>query len=608
VDQEISFLDKLGDTETVIRDDNISSEYSSKAPLITFRYRGKIYPKVNSDFKELIKKYVDIRLILQAGQKREIQYQPDSFEVYILEQLEKLTQKKEQLQEEICRITEQRNLVGARSITKEKWLAKKQPKSFPLDFEKSISQYIQDAFRQDETIKEWEAAVAETREEIARLDLQAGQAENQAELAEIDLARNNLHIHIQKIQKNIEQKKRSLAKEIQATCWPQYQTQLREEVEQLHMEQVKNSSRRDTLALQLKTKQSQIDSIKEELEEYQRDKQTVSARQVSPPVFQPELVLPLAELSQRESWSRLHYAAIILFTLAGGLLGYLVPALYQPKPKEKVKVKAKEKDQAAAVIPIASTAPPTIEGKKLIQTTPIAEPAPKPKPEYLTAIDLNSPVSSIGSTDTAGTVSQAEAEGYGPLIQRVRELRDRIACPVILISSIDPSDSSPRFSVNFGIALARSQFRVLLINTDTGHSELSAIFNIPDGPGFFEWRRGESWTSKVARKTQLTGLTVMAAGTANEEQTDPAIDLNKESHRWKNLSNSYDVVLLYSPAALTVSPQKPEEIAASQLLDLADGLVSLTRKHKNLVRINQQSADSTTNHIINYLGCVILRD
>ena len=102
LDQEISFVDKLGEVQTAIGEQNISFAYCGKALIVTFRYQGKIYLKVVEDFERLIEKYVDTRLILQAGQQNKISCQPDSFEVFTMERLEKLTQEKEQLQDEIC--------------------------------------------------------------------------------------------------------------------------------------------------------------------------------------------------------------------------------------------------------------------------------------------------------------------------------------------------------------------------------------------------------------------------------------------------------------------------------------------------------------------------
>ena len=148
---------------------------------------------------------------------------------------------------------------------------------------------------------------------------------------------------------------------------------------------------------------------------------------------------------------------------------------------------------------------------------------------------------------------------------------------MVVISALEPAAISPRFAVNLALSLATKKLRVLLIEAELSNGDLAAIFESADKPGCFEWRRGAIWASRVTTETMLEGLIFMPAGEPCAEQSDNLSDLSKEAHRWSNLRRSYDTILLYGPGSLTAAPKTPHQPAGSQLLDLADAVISITR-------------------------------
>ncbi|KPK76681.1 MAG: hypothetical protein AMJ79_05755 [Phycisphaerae bacterium SM23_30] len=166
---------------------------------------------------------------------------------------------------------------------------------------------------------------------------------------------------------------------------------------------------------------------------------------------------------------------------------------------------------------------------------------------------------------------------YTRLCEHLNRLRAECPGPVVVLSTLDPSEISPRFAVNLALSLAVKKLRVLLIEGDQAAADLAAIFEVPAKPGFFEWRRGELWASRVISATMLPGLSFMAAGEPLAEQSDNRTDLARETHRWANLRRNYDIIFIYVPGALSAAPKKPGQPVGSQLLDLADGMIAVIR-------------------------------
>ena len=208
------------------------------------------------------------------------------------------------------------------------------------------------------------------------------------------------------------------------------------------------------------------------------------------------------------------------------------------------------------------------------------------------AIDLNKDMPSAQAAGTAGgTRSQ-----YDKLADLVEKLRPQIRCPVIAISALKPKDISPRLTVNLAVTLIRRALRVLIVEADPSSKELATLFGLPEKPGFFEWRRGAAWISHTTHRTQLVGLSVMPAGIPNEQQENPDLELWREKHRWGNLSNDFDVVLLYYPSALSEDPQTPEQIMGVHLRDMASGFLALTRSTKQIEKTAQTVVDNLAEH------------
>jgi len=229
--------------------------------------------------------------------------------------------------------------------------------------------------------------------------------------------------------------------------------------------------------------------------------------------------------------------------------------------------------------------------------------APEQESIPVVAIDLNK---DMPSAQAAGTTGAARSK-YDTLADLIEKLRPQVRCPVIAVSALKPKDVSPRLTVNLAVTLIRRALRVLIVEADPSNKELATLFGLPEEPGFFEWRRGAAWISHTTHRTQLVGLSVMPAGIPNEPQKNPDLELWREKHRWGNLSNDFDVVLLYYPSALVVQPQSPEQIMGVHLRNMAHGVLALTRSTKQIEKSAQTVVDNLAEHNAQLLAIVPIK-
>ena len=202
---------------------------------------------------------------------------------------------------------------------------------------------------------------------------------------------------------------------------------------------------------------------------------------------------------------------------------------------------------------------------------------------------------------------QYGAESYDRPCQVIEQLRGQVACPVILLGAAEETDASPRIAVNLAIALTRRSLRVLLVETDPASTDLATIFDESTGPGFFEWRRGDAWISQATHASVMPGLSVMLSGAPTAEQNAGELDMRREQHRWANLSNSFDVMLLYGPAAMAGVSGRGEKTAVTCLGDLADGIVSMVSDQGDLAGKAQRIATAVAGSKGMYLGMIIAK-
>ena len=463
------------------------------------------------------------------------------------------TDRYDQLQEKLTTLDTEYNRLSAESISLERRLAGKTVQSTSAAFGQFVKPQIDSSWAADTQLNQMVEQAAQLLQQKADLDLQAGRSTSRENLAQIDRRRESLNQQDQQLQLNTTRRRRLISDQVKDRLWPDYQDLLRSQVAARHQDMIRISAERQAVIATLQRIANDMAFFRDKVSSENGQNHISPRHNVRTTALHARLQRPVAQWQLESAWSRLQQALIVLLALAGGGLGLLIPSLARRRQgTQNASEDTSPPDDQVAQQP--QTVRPESAGPEAIDVTADLPPAPAGTPGN-------------GTTGWAGQ--------YDRLADTVEPLTNHTKCAVVIITSIARAHMSPRLAVNLAIALKRRGLRVLLVEADQDKHDLASIFETPPTPGFFEWRRGEAWVSQVATQTQLAGLSFMPAGQASDEQLSDELDLDKELHRWGNLSNNFDVVLLYIPDVLPQAP--PAEPTAMQaLLDVADGVFVLT--------------------------------
>jgi succinoglycan biosynthesis transport protein ExoP len=170
-------------------------------------------------------------------------------------------------------------------------------------------------------------------------------------------------------------------------------------------------------------------------------------------------------------------------------------------------------------------------------------------PESLTSLDL--PVITV-LPELSGGRNRADGTYAFPSrdIEAARNLRLEITTAnsglfpqVIVVTSALAEEGKSAVCHNLAAGIARKGRRVLLLDADTGQTELSNCSAMPDQPGFFRVLSGSSSDSAIVRHPSIARLFILPTG----DRTSASTEL-LESDRMRDLllsfRRSFDVILI----------------------------------------------------------------
>ena len=589
-------------------------------PVIAVRVRCRVNSDIGGSFRGLLQAYIKHRAQVEA-QADDSQSGRDAGRARFAD--DPLAQADLKLRRQYVQIARQQHeqlaqlrLDYSRQSTEALNLERQAAGKNPAEFEESIRSEVERVLADDMVIRQSGQLLDELDEQMARLDLQAGITQSRAELKQLDESREVLNRRCQQLGRQIDRRHKRLAEQVQKRLWPGYRTRLDNRIARKHEEIASNSDLQRTVAANLQRVEDKITALDEQLRGVQQGNHPVAKA-----VFRAKLDLDQSQYSRRFVISRRQQLVLVLSGLAGFAVGLLAPVVFAHGDRGTVKDSAGDSGGVTAGrrrrrerVPGSEKAIEAMEGPRdrgsgqvrkssavsseqeitaesmsgsVVDSEvesadePIAGAATAREPTVESAAEsaplatINLREDQVGSKD--GLVGGGWGRHYDHLADTIERLRDEVSCPAVIISALDTAEVSARLAVNMAIALTKKSLRVLLVEADQDSSDLAQVFELEQEPGFFEWRRGAAWVSQAAHATQLVGLSVMPSGLVSAEQGGTEIDLNKELHRWGNLPNNFDVVLLYSPAALIAEPQSLQQRGAAQLPDLADGVVCLAR-------------------------------
>ena len=452
------------------------------------------------------------------------------------------------------------------------------PRGMFADF---IRPHLEAACVADPLLKQALSAVHDVRGKIADVEFRASRGETADPSKQMQPKPKELDRRCALLEQEIELRYTLLTDRLKQRLWPEYEIKLENQIALNYQRAAANLARRQTLEQELEQLTEQMAADRPMTLEQLKQKQDQWAEPIS-----VRLEERLTDFSRSYPFSRLQLLLLAVFTVVGLVIGLVMPAgmpsivaktpLIRPLPAE-----------------------PDLATEPLLPRSPIS--------------GLTVPVVPVDLEKDHPTVTQVESpaggqQHYGTVAELMKGLFNDYPCPVVLLGGPEPKEVSARLAVNLAIALTVRRKRVLLVEADQATKDIADIFELPDSAGFFEWRRGEAWISRAAQKTQLTGLSVMAAGIPSAEQQTTQPQLGREAHRWANLANQFDVVLLYSPAALAPKGQSPAQVGAAQLLDLADAALLMTRAAQKgpqeYAGLSEQVAGMVGQHKVRLLGII----
>jgi capsular exopolysaccharide synthesis family protein len=193
-------------------------------------------------------------------------------------------------------------------------------------------------------------------------------------------------------------------------------------------------------------------------------------------------------------------------------------------------------------------------------------------------IETNSELQVIGDIPEARGKQQEE----GMLVdhhlhaEAFRRLRTNIFSPnqnkdikSLLLTSTVPADGKSTIVANLALSVAQGDKSVAVIDADMRRPELHSVFELSNDRGLSNFLRENASLSDVLQKTKYPGVQLISSGPRPSNPTE-LLDSPQMKSLIQQLSDQFDVVLLDSPASLSVTD--PAVLAPQ-----ADGVLLVVR-------------------------------
>jgi capsular exopolysaccharide synthesis family protein len=180
--------------------------------------------------------------------------------------------------------------------------------------------------------------------------------------------------------------------------------------------------------------------------------------------------------------------------------------------------------------------------------------------------------------------------------------RDGKKPKAILLTSPEASDGKTTVCSNLGIALARINLRVLLVDGDTRRPHLHKIFGIPNDVGLIEILSSSLPVEKtrpdlLGCPTRVPNLFLLPSGN-NREFEQELLHSSRADALFKRLRGEFDIVLIDSPPMAHISD-------ARVLGHLVDGVILVFRAGKTTVDLAVSSRNCLLDDGTSVLGTIL---
>lgn len=121
----------------------------------------------------------------------------------------------------------------------------------------------------------------------------------------------------------------------------------------------------------------------------------------------------------------------------------------------------------------------------------------------------------------------------------------------ILVTSMSPEEGKTTTSINLAMAIAQSEYKVLLIDADLRKPRLHKVFGLSNTKGLSTYLAGAS-DMNVTQQGPLQGLSIVTSGPIPPNPSE-LLGSNRMNELLTALSGQYDIIICDSPPLLSVA-------------------------------------------------------
>lgn len=194
-----------------------------------------------------------------------------------------------------------------------------------------------------------------------------------------------------------------------------------------------------------------------------------------------------------------------------------------------------------------------------------------------------------------------------PVVEHLRALRSQLMLRwfdsdasrhALAIVSAEQGDGRSFIAANLAVVFSQLGERTLLIDADLRRPRQKEIFRLAGGPGLSEILAARAGEEAVVRIPPLLGLSVLPAG-AIPPNPQELLGRAGFAELLQRLANSFDVILIDTPAANVCADAQTIAARAGGALAVARGNHSSTSDLVSLVQTMQQSGATLVGSVLN---------
>ncbi|KAF0153642.1 MAG: capsular exopolysaccharide family [Ignavibacteria bacterium] len=190
------------------------------------------------------------------------------------------------------------------------------------------------------------------------------------------------------------------------------------------------------------------------------------------------------------------------------------------------------------------------------------------------------------------------SEAYRALRTRIKFSKlDKEALKVMLVTSPTSGEGKTTTTINLAGSFAQANFKTLILDADLRKPRVHTVFNQKRYPGFTDYFFGQATFEEVVRKTEVTNLDYITAGTIPPNPSEILSSTQMEAFIEK-LKTMYDYILIDSPPVIAVTDS---EILSS----IVDATVLVVSASNTEMELMEKAVELLNHEQGSFIGIVL---